>query len=59
MAKDMEAGGNPTGRVMDIEIAQTWVRGHLQLYLNEAKLEASNALRRHTLMKALSVEHQH
>ena len=39
MVEDMEAAGSPTGRVMDIEIAQTSFRGHLQLYLNEAHLE--------------------
>ena len=40
MAEDMEAAGSPTGRVMDIEIAQTSFRGHLQLYLDETQLEA-------------------
>ena len=29
----MEAAISPTGMVMDFEIAQTSIRGHLQLYL--------------------------
>ena len=40
MAEDMEAAGSPTGRVMDIEIAQTSFRGHSQLYFDETQLEA-------------------
>ena len=59
MAEDMEAAGSPTGRVMDIQIAQTSIRGHLQLYLNEAHLEVRNVKRTHPLMKGLWVKHQY
>ena len=57
MAEDMEVAGSPTGMVMDIKIAQTSIRGHSQLYLNEANFEASNVQKIHPRGKALSLTH--
>ena len=58
MAEDMEAAGSPAGRVMDIDIAQCSIRGHLQLNLNEAHLGVRNVKRTLPLMKGLWVQHQ-